>query len=148
MTLKSVILPKSRDLSVTYIIFTGVSYLKLQLSTVLVTENADTVVLYIFTTSQHSDFHLNFPHLAVEQSFLSICSKPSCKSLQKFFQTKQIPTLAQLSSSVMILSRLVGEDYSHRLWRPAMNLAAFADSEEDISIQLPLARLQLLRMPF
>lgn len=34
-----------------------------------------------------------------------------------------------------------------KLWRPAMNLAAFADSEEDISIQLPLARLQLLRMP-
>lgn len=28
-----------------------------------------------------------------------------------------------------------------------MNLAAFADSEEDISIQLPFARLQLLCMP-
>lgn len=109
------------------------------------------VVLYILTANKvkkHSDFHLNFPHLAVEQSFLSVCSEPSCKSLQKFFQTKQIPTLAQPSSSMMILSRLVGEDHSRRLWRPAMNLAAFADSEEDISIQLPLARLQLLRMPF
>lgn len=56
-----------------------------------------------------------------------------------------------LSSSVMILPGLVGEDHTHtgdgKLWRPAMNLAAFADSEEDISIQLPFARLQLLCMP-
>lgn len=75
---------------------------------------------------------------------LSICFMVSCKRVQKIFQSKQSPSLGQLSSYVMILSRPVGEDQSQdgKPWRPAMNLAAFADSEEDISIQL-----QLLQMP-
>lgn len=75
---------------------------------------------------------------------LSICIMPSCKCVQKIFQSKQSPSLGQLSSCVMILSGPVGEDQSQdgTPWRPAMNLAAFADSEENISIQL-----QLLQTP-